>query len=398
MLHKWNEFILEFNRKDKEYIISNGDDLTIAIEYEICANEDPMDEPPVEDYDSAVKYVKDITILTVKRKLSYGHEFELTSDEINKFIDDILSNIVELYYEDETEDIYDDILNPELYDTETEKFIIETLSANVMRFMESQNMDYLKDRVKKHLPKFYKKYSNDFKYELEGDNDKERIIEFSPKSYLNGIEEAVEQLNMFFDEFEKQDYWYFNDRTSLHLNIGSNKKMNPLKGLLSMNDQNRDNKMPYVFKGIEHRFKNIHVGSMFDKLKSLLNNDLDKDEMEDYRDYDKLDDYKPNMIDNIDKLDLHNIEVVEDYINSVLLKSNIDFWVKEFGLNLTQYKNNNYVEFRFVGGDVKREVVLDKLYYFSYITYIMSNKDYKRSEYLKDLYKFVEELKNILKK
>jgi len=45
-----------------------------------------------------------------------------------------------------------------------------------MRFIDSQNMSYLKHRLQENLPNFYKKYNNLLKYELEGDNDKQRIF------------------------------------------------------------------------------------------------------------------------------------------------------------------------------------------------------------------------------
>jgi hypothetical protein len=397
MVKKWNEFILEFNNSDKKHILEVGNQLTFAVEYELCANEDPIEEPPVDDYESAAEHVKQSTLLTVKRKISYGHKFDMTIEAIDDFISYIMYDVIDLYDDDETDGIYDDILNPNNYKGDTKQFVIETLASNVMRFMDSQNIDYLIDKVSEELPNFYKKYGKSFKYELEGDNDKQRIIEFSPKTYITGISNTVEQLNDFFSEFERQDYWYFNNRTSLHFNIGSKEKLNPLKGLILMGDFNRDSKVPYVFKGIEHRLDNIHVGSMLDKLKRLLLGELDNNVLDDQRNYDKLGNYKDDMIFNIDKLNLNDISTLETYLNDVLLNTNLDFWVKEFGLNITQYKNN-YVEFRFIGGDVKKEIVLEKLYYFSYITYAMSDSSYKRKEYLKSLYKFVEDLKQLLKK
>lgn len=397
---KFNSFItpiFEFNKWDKELITELDDFFTIAIEYEVCANEDPQEEPHVEDFEKAAGYVKEITLLAVKRKMSYGFKFEKSIEEITEFIDDIMEQVLEYYYNDDEEDVYDEILNPELYSEYTEEFVIDTLSSNVMRFFDSQNMEYLIGRVKEKMPKFYKKYNKTFKYELEGDNEKQRILEFSPRTYIPGLQKGIEQINDFFDEFEKQDYWYFNQRTALHFNIGiKENSLNPLKGLILLSDQNRDSKTPYAFKGIEHRLPNIHVGSMLDKLKELLSGTLDRKVHKDTRDFKKLNKYKALLKKNIDLLDLNNLKGLEDFMNDLLVQSNIDFWVKEFGLNITQYKHN-YVEFRFVGGDVKRDIVLDKLYYFTYITYCMSNEEYKQKEYTKGLYKFIEELKEIIK-
>lgn len=396
MLQKFNEF----NKKDKWFVTNEvSDQFTIGVEYELCANEDPDDEPPVEDYGKALKHVKEKTILAIERKGSYGVQFNMTPKEYKEFIDDILGQVLDAYYDDNEDIIYEEILNPQYYEDDyTKSFIIDTLAGNVMRFVDSQNIDYLIGRVKEKLPNFYKKWNRTLKYELEGDNEKQRIIEFSPKTYVDGLNKGIEQLNDFFNEFEKQDYWYFNNRTALHLNIGVKSKkikLNPLKGLILLADFNRNERTPFLFKGIEHRLPNIHVGSMIDKLKELITDTLNREEHLDKRDYEKLDKYKEYLSGNVDKLDLHKLEELEEFMNDLLVRTNVDFWVKEFGLNITQYKKG-YVEFRFVGGDVKRDLVLDKLIYFSYITWAMADPEYKRREYTRGLYKLIGDLKSVL--
>lgn len=396
MVKKYRDFLLEYKKSDVEFIKSIGDKFTVAVEYELCANEDPEEEPGIDDYDKAMKYVIETTILNLKRKISWGTKISKPMEEIEEFIRDIMEEVIDLYYEGEEDEVYDELLNPEMYDDPDEKFIIEALAANSMKFLETQNMDYLKDRVKENLPNFWKKYNRTFKYELEGDPEKQRIIEFSPKKYVEGLDNGIQQLNDFFDDFEKQYYWYFNNRTALHLNVGmKNMKLNPIKGLMILSDYNRDKKIPFVFKGIEHRLENIHVGSMIDKLRDLLSNKLKK-EKGDQRQWKKLKKYPFYLQKNLDKLDLHNIKQTEDFLNELMLNVNLDFWVKEFGLNITQYKNN-YVEFRFVGGDIKRDLIIEKLQYFAYIVYAMADPEYKRESYTKRLYKFVEELKDLVK-
>jgi len=49
-----------------------------------------------------------------------------------------------------------------------------------------------------------------------------------------------------------------------------------------------------------------------------------------------------------------------------------------------------YIEFRYVGNVVTEDVVLDKLLYFSYISYLMSNPEFKKIQYYKKLYKLYE--------
>ncbi len=80
---------------------------------------------------------------------------------------------------------------------------------------------------------------------------------------------------------------------------------------------------------------------------------------------------------------------------------NKDFYIKEFGIKLVEIESN-YVEFRYIGhtkdgtlGGVDKSLAIDKLIYCCYIVYLMTNYEYKRKDYIKRLYKFVEELKTI---
>lgn len=62
---------------------------------------------------------------------------------------------------------------------------------------------------------------------------------------------------------------------------------------------------------------------------------------------------------------------------------------KNFGVNLTSLRKYNYIEFRYVGGEVNRNILIDKLSYFCYVVYSMVMKDYDKKDYRKKLYKFL---------
>ena len=88
---------------------------------------------------------------------------------------------------------------------------------------------------------------------------------------------------------------------------------------------------------------------------------------------------------------------MEDFINPFLIKANSDFYIKEFGVKLVELKNEpGYVEFRYVGGVVDRQLFIDKILFFCYVVYLMTNDDYKKPQYHKKLYKYVEDLKGIM--
>ena len=94
---KYIRLINEFQRKDIDFIKEIGSVFTIAIEYEICANEDPDEEPPITDYDDVIHHIKEKTLLDMNRGkiVSYQSTFKRDFDnkKIEKFIDDTLSNV-----------------------------------------------------------------------------------------------------------------------------------------------------------------------------------------------------------------------------------------------------------------------------------------------------------------
>ena len=86
-------------------------------------------------------------------------------------------------------------------------------------------------------------------------------------------------------------------------------------------------------------------------------------------------------------MDLHDSKT-EDFLNDSLLRILNEKGYKHFALNLVHLQKENYVEFRYVGGIVNQDLILEKLTFFAYITYQMTHEEYKRKEYLKRLYKF----------
>lgn len=516
MIKKYSAFlesvktlINEFNQQDKEVIRKLDDYFTIAIEYEMCSTEDPEEEPSP-DEEPAIENAIEQTMLDLKRGKTLGTygfseekwdekkfrdnekamlastpNFESLSNKKKKalhkqhktwtwlqlFIEELITLID---FDDQVETAEN--LDEDNFTDDLERIIANRFSYNIQLFGFMQNIEYLKEKAEEHLPNFWKNWSHTFKYELEGDIDKQRILELSPKTYVLGISQGIKQLEDFYNDFENQEYWYFNNRTALHINVGvtANVKWNPIKGLLLMGDYGREEKelagrTPYVFKGIEWRYGNRFTGSLIDAIKKNLKGemmyqysdvetrevkvgDIERDKVKSQIDdmysqisnlkkemstkvkgekkaikqqiaeiEDKINKTKPALWNydirnkeeiakhpeelkaNKDLLDLQNIEAFEDYFNKFLVKANKDFYIKEFGIKLTEI-DKNYVEFRYVGttiadnlGGVNKQLMIDKMYYFCYIVYLMTNTDYKKKEYHKKLYKLTEEIKNYIK-
>ena len=443
-VNKFSDFLNEFNRKDKEFIQTLSDYYTLSIEYELVCNI-AIDEEPILETDADVKrafgFVKDQTLLDMSRgKLGYKfddnykltrkklgdnekrlfdendtskmdakamqkiHQKYVTWTWVNFFIDNLLSKV-----DPDDDEKTDKRLNKE-YKEEVDDYIASLVIKNLDLFVFNQNMGWLIDTFAKHMPNFHKKYGDTFKYELEGDVDKKRILEFSSKTYLKGLDECFTQLDDFYEEFEKQKVWKMDSkRTALHINIGvadKNVRWNPLKGLVLMGDMNRDKKTPFVFTDIMWRVTNRFTQSLLDGIKRNLTGEIKNDYKTKkkaelwnlhFRHKERLATHKDYLLQNIDKLDVHNVEEVENFLNPYLIRANKDFYIKEFGIKLVELDYDpGYVEFRYVGGEVGKELFKDKILYFCYIVYLMTNDEYKKKDYYKRLYKYVEDIKEII--
>ncbi len=356
--------ILEFNRRDKDVIKSIGDIFTISLEFELETD----DESSIDDDDSLNN---PDTYLKISRDnaIKYIHDEYKGDDKEHLFtlIDDVLSEL-ELLEDD------DDDYNIEIFDEYLksnngfEKKLIEVLYADYLSYFSSDNIDYLADKVKEHMPIFFNKWWELLKFEL--DSTLNRGIEFSLLTYVNGIDKAIELIDDFYQDFVGQKYWYMSDRTGIHINIGLNQQVdwNILKGFLMISD---DGESSFTFKDMEWREKSLYTKSFLPQLKKDISSNRDRV-------------MKHSQFNDLKKL--------EKFFGNYILKRLDKNGYKNYGFNLTRIKNYNYVEFRYPGGEISKGVLIDKLYYFCYVVYLMTDEKYKRREYLKKVYKFISSL------
>jgi hypothetical protein len=434
----------EFNSKDKSLVREMNDYFTISIEYELVYDVDVLDEPYLEtdeEIERALGYVKNQTLLDLsrgmvgrrdkekyklpeaklkdnerkmfdendtsdyrKKELKKLHHTYYTWTWVNYFIDYLLSK-VDVDDEEKTKKRIDGI-----YENKLDDYIVTLIVKNLDGYVFNQNMDWLINNFKISFPKFYEKWAADMKFEFEADEGETRILEFSPKTYLSGLNECFKQLDDFYQEFNNQHVWKMdNDRTGLHINIGvssKNIKWNPIKGMLMMSDMNRGEKVPYVFKDITHRLNKMYTRSLLDAINRNLSGDIEDETNTDdegtlinlkFRHKKKLAKHKDYIKRNINSLDLHNIQQTEDFLNGFLIQANKDFYIKEFGIKLIELEYEpGYVEFRYVGGEVSKDLLEDKILYFCYIVYLMTNVEYKKQDYHKRLYKYVQQLRGLV--
>ena len=353
----------EVNKRDIAFIQREFSSyFTISFEFEI----ETLDESGIEiDFTELDDEIIEDVIQTTKKDLVIRRKSEkdLVNDLAYKLLDEVEFGTCDLETFNQIFRVSDEVMG-------REKEIIKHLKTVIMSFISIDDFEYLKSKVIEHLPNFVNKWSDRIDY--VGDATLDRGIEIKPKTFVNSLSEGVEMINDFYDDLESQSYWKLTEKTGLHINIGTKDNViwNPIKGLLILNDFNKTETTPYLFKDIEWRMTSNFCGSILSYISNLP--DREKQSLK-------------------SKINLYDIEKTESELNQ-FLTNKVKIWgAKHLGFNISKLEQN-YVEFRYVGGVVSRQVVIDKLKYFSFIVYVMTNPDYKRKEYLKKLYKFVETL------
>lgn len=345
--------LFEFNRNDKNLVSEKSTKFTISLEFELETDDIETSK------EESINPQKFIQILKRNAYSYIDSEYNGSKKDMYDLIDEII-NELEINPDDIDDDYNLDEVFPEyfkMYKKGFEKDLITTLHADYLTYFISEDIDYLESKFKENLPEFYSKWRNEIKFEL--DNTLKRGIEFSMNTYIIGIEFTEELIKDFYKEFEKQSYWHFSERTGIHINIGlvDNVEWDPLKGIIMISDEDE---FSYTFKDMPWRFESPYTKS----LKPLIKGD--------------------NILKHAD---FTNIKKFEEIFNKWIINKTSTIY-KNYGFNVKWLKDKNYIEFRYPGGDIKKDTLIDKLYYFCYITLLMTDKNLKKREYIKKLWKF----------
>jgi hypothetical protein len=352
----------EINPKDIAFIVSTLDKyFTIAFEFEIETDDET-------GYDYDFTEIDDDLIEDVYNEVR--KELKLRSIDDKEFLRGLCDSLIE-YIDDDSldQETFEQVFSHDF--TDSEKRISQHLKSVLLSQIISNDFYYLKSKAILHLESFIDKWGDEI--EFIQDVTLDRGIEIKPKSYVVGISKSIEMIKDFYESLESQKYWKLDKTTGLHINIGSTQdvKWNPLKGLLLMNDYSKNpDQIPLVFKDMTWRLGNKFCGSL---LEAILKMTVVQ---------------KESIKKNID---FENLEKTELDLNKFLNRKIVDDGFKNFGFNITRL-SNNYVEFRYAGGVLPEVVLVDKLKYFCFLVYCMTNFDYKRREYLNKLYKFATNL------
>ena len=372
-LETYNQ-IFEFNRKDIQTLLSSGinDNFTVSFEFELECDDPKIAEIKSED-EIIMKFKSELltrlredTDIDLETYSTYITDI-INSIDFDNDVDEILDNLEPSDKETKKKDVNKNIIMTYLYTIVSDYFENEDDEEEYEdEGIHFEGLEYMEEKVEEHLPNLYKKYGKELKYEF--DSSLLRGVEFSFKNYITKLTEGITMLDIFFEDFNKQDYFFMNERTSIHINLGyidEDTEFNALKGVVMLSDVSKSD-VPFVFKDMTWRMNNHFCGSIVTALKSM-----------------KVD---------WNKIDIHDIKNTEKFFNKKFEKLIEIYGAKAFGVNLSRLFNDGYAEFRYVGGKVNKDLMIDKLLYFAFITYLMAS-DYKDKEYQKKLYKFIEELK-----
>jgi len=367
MIKHFTEYLNELNRSDIKKIRSNeiSSSFTISFEIELETKDTSGSDKEYTEYQ-----ISDIMKMINSRINSQFLKFNNIDNNKIKHYKDFIKNLLsEIEHNLHTDDEYiEEILDLEKYKDPIEYGIVQLVCPLIDTYFYHDNIFYLKNKLVSYLPSFWEKWGQEMKYEV--DNTLERGIEISMKKYIIGIDNAIKFINDFYTDFNNQEYWKFKSTTGIHINIGINyeAEWNIIKGLLILNDTVNN---PYLFKGIEWRKDTMFTKSIKKEINALSKKEKDK------------------ILSNID---LHKIKSVEKYFNEYLYKKVKELGFKNFGFNITSIPTDKYVEFRYPGGNISKPILIEKLLYFCFIVYCMTNPDYKKNEYQKKIYKFFNNL------
>ena len=238
------------------------------------------------------------------------------------------------------------------------------------------------------FPNFMAEYEDQLKFEkdLSLDNG----IEFSMDDpiYMTGLDEAFKLLQLFFDDYNKQDTFRFDTTTGLHTNIGYLDEdgdeitdYNLIKTMLFLNND-------FAFKGFENRKGARWAGDLKAIFKREIEDQLGGPAKSTYG----FNEWKDSIFDLYKEGKFDELEKKLSSLVNYFAPAN----PKSIGFNLHYIGNRGYVEFRYPGGDSPTlEKMKSTTLYYAHLIKLAVDKNYKRKEFLKKLVKMMVNLKDI---
>ena len=285
---------------------------------------------------------------------------------------------------------------------------------------EDELADVYSQQVSKYLPNFYNRFGNELKFEADGSLDTEQGLEFSCETYLDGLKEAMEFLDLFFEDYDNQDFFFFSKKTGMHMNIGhksvgGNPKndFNLIKGFLFLSEDVADSAKQGDKKKVARARKGLPdtraVSRWAGSIAPTINNEVPQQaKARIISDYikktfnvsQKVSNFysKEKGIDSalIAREFMASFETGEDSMIEKLFSDSLegkaaDMGPKNIGFNINYARGKGgnsyvkYIEFRYPGHEMTLETSKDLTLYYAYIVRHMVDKSYMKEEYIKKL-------------
>lgn len=220
------------------------------------------------------------------------------------------------------------------------------------------------------FPQLFSKY----KLVIEEDMSLDCGVEIKQQTYLKGLQTYISFVKDFYNEFIEQDLFVFTAKTGLHVNIGyapeKATQFNFCKGFFFLNEVRKldPNKPGLAYLQNPARVHNNYTQPW--KLKVV--------------------NHFKEIISKRFKSEAEVVAAIPSLENEFndIIKKKVNHY---YGFNIENYLDGkNYIEFRYLGDDVKEtDLILSSLYY-AYIIAVISDKDYKKDKYTKKFLNFVK--------
>lgn len=287
------------------------------------------------------------------------------------------------------------------------------------------------DTVSKYLPNFYRRFGRELKFESDGSLDNETGLEFSLNTYLDGLSEAIEFLDLFFEDYDSQNFLFMSKRTGMHINIGhksvgdgEENEFNLIKGFLFLSEDVDQaskaagaGKRARAMKGLPaSRVMSRWTGAI---APTKIENELPQ-EAKARMVADKIRgsigameknsasaraattlgalhtkkggfDLSSLSKDFLSSFGSNSPSVLEKMFGDILMERAQDLGPKSVGFNINYTRGKfgdddvKYVEFRFPGHEIDLETAKDLTMYYAYLIRHMVDKSYMKAEYAKKL-------------
>ena len=251
------------------------------------------------------------------------------------------------------------------------------------------DVDSLEQGLEDNFPNFMSKYQNTLKFEEDGSLT--CGIEFSQDNptYMVGLDQAIEYLADFFEEYNSQSYFKMTQKTGLHTNIGYlsdegalTEDYNFFKALMFLNHT-------YATKGVG--FPGRQRSGWTNDLKKPALNNIEKfvETLPDDSSHEDVLTKKGLMKKYLSR----NFDELSGILSNQVVQQAQRMGPKSIGFNINYTGRRNYIEFRYPGHETDFESMVKALKYYAFIVKAAADPTFKQKEYVKDLIGFINNLK-----